>query len=334
MISWQHRAGRRLNASHAELQDWRHSKAFEHLAAYSDAAMSISDGVMAAEPVHGTSVTSNAFTTVRQPPLIGRGFVDSDERPGADPVVIIGHGIWQRRYGGDPAALGKTVRIDGRPATIVGVMPAGMQFPDNADLWVPLIPTGSQRARTSRGLRVFGRLAPGVDRREAQAEFSGIATQLQAEYPEDMTDVVATRLETFPERYIGGAGRPMLITVMVATGFVLLIACANVANLLLSRAAPRAREIAARMALGATRGRIVRQLLVESAVLGVVGGSLGLVLANAGTASCYCSAWSASSPVSGLPGARHEWIRWSRFVNRRGMVRQLPVHLLWPGTPP
>lgn len=283
VISWQHRAGRRLNASRAELQDWRNSKAFEQLAAYSDAVMSISDGVMVPEPVRGTSVTTNAFTTVRQPPLIGRDFVESDERPGADPVLIIGHDIWQRRYAGDPAALGKTLRIDGRSATIVGVMPAGMQFPENADLWVPLIPTESQGARTSRGLRVFGRLAPGVDRREAQAELSGIAKQLQTAYPEAMTDILGTRVETFPERYIGGAGRPMLITVMGATGCVLLIACANVANLLLSKAAPRAREIAARMALGATRGRIVRQLLVESTVLGVVGGSLGLVLANAGT---------------------------------------------------
>ena len=283
VISWQHRAGRRLNASHPELQDWRKSKAFEQLAAYSDRAMSISDGVMVPEPVHGTMVTINAFTTVRQPPLIGRDFIDSDQRPDADPVVIIGHGIWQRRYGGDPAALGKTLRIDGRPATIVGVMPAGMQFPENADLWVPLIPTEGQRARTSRGLRVFGRLATGAGRGEAQAEFNGIAKQLQTAYPEAMTDIAGTLVETFPARYIGGGGRPMLMTVMAATGCVLLIACANVATLLLSKGTSRAREIAARMALGATRGRILRQLLIESAVLGVVGGGLGLVLANAGT---------------------------------------------------
>ena len=283
VISWQHRAGRRLNASHAELQDWRNSKAFEQLAAYSDQAMSISDGVMVPEPVHGTLVTTNTFTTVRQPLLIGRDFIESDERPGADSVVIIGHGIWHRRYAGDPAVLGKTLRIDGRPATIVGVMPAGMRFPENADLWVPLLPSEGQRARTSRGLRVFGRLATGVARRDAETEFDGIAKQLQTAYPEAMTDVVGTQVETFPERYIGGAGRPMLMTVMGATVCVLLIACANVANLLLSKAASRSREIAARMAVGATRGRIIRQLLVESAVLGLVGGGLGLVLANAGT---------------------------------------------------
>jgi predicted permease len=283
VISWQHRAGRRLNASYAELQDWRSSKAFEQLAAYSDATMSISDDAMVPEPVHGTSVTANAFRTVRQRPLIGRDFVESDERPGADPVVIIGYGIWQRRYASAPTALRSTLRIDGRPATIVGVMPQGMQFPEDSDLWVPSIPTESQRQRTSRGLRVFGRLADGVDRREAQAEFTGIANQLQSAYPEAMADIVGARVETFPERYIGGAGRPMLVTVMVATGFVLLIACANVASLLLSRGASRAREIAARMALGATRWRIVRQLLVESAVLGIVGGSFGLIIASAGT---------------------------------------------------
>jgi predicted permease len=281
VISWQHRTGRRLNASHAELQDWRNSKTFEQLAAYSDASMSISDGVMVPEQVHGTSVTTNAFSTVRQAPLIGRDFVQRDERPGADPIVIIGHRIWQSRYAGDPAALGKILRINGRPATIVGVMPEGMQFPENSDLWVPFIPTESQRERTARGLRVFGRLAPGVDRRDAQAEFGVIAKQLRTDHPDAMTDVVGTRVETFPERYIGGAGRPMLMTVMVATGFVLLIACANVATLLLSRS--RAREIAARMAVGATRVRIVRQLLVESAVLGVAGGGLGLVIASVGT---------------------------------------------------
>jgi putative ABC transport system permease protein len=283
VISWHHRSGRRLNASYAELQDWRNGKTFEQLAAYSDAAMSISDDVMVPEQVHGTSVTTNLFSTVRQAPLIGRDFVASDERPGADPVAIVGHRIWQSRYASDPAALGKILRINGRPTTIVGVMPDGMEFPENSDLWLPFIATETQRERTARGLRVFGRLAPGIGRREAQAEFGEIAKQLRTAHPAVMTDVVGTRVETFPERYIGGGGRPMLITVMVATGFVLLIACANVATLLLSKAASRAREIAARMAVGATRGRIVRQLLVESAVFSVVGGSLGLAIAAAGT---------------------------------------------------
>jgi putative ABC transport system permease protein len=283
VVSWQHRAGRRLNASHIELQDVRTSKSFEALAGYIDTSMNISDGSMLPEQVRGTWVTANAFRTVRQAPLIGRDFVESDERPSAEPVAIIGHGIWTSRYGGDANVLGKTLRVNGRPTTIVGVMPEGMKFPENSDLWAPFIPTESQRDRTSRVLRVFGRLAPGVDRREALAEINGIVRQLTAAYPEAMKDVVAARVETFPERYIGGGGRPMIVTVMVATGFVLLIACANVANLLLSRSASRAREIAARMAMGATRWRIVRQLLVESTVLGLVGGSLGLLIASAGT---------------------------------------------------
>ena len=283
VVSWQSRVGRRANVSYAELQDLRSSKTFEQLAVYMDAAMNVSDGRMAPEQMRGTWVSANIFSTVRQAPLIGRDFLPSDEQPGADPVAIIGHGLWKNRYANDPNVLGTILRINGRPTTIVGVMPSGMEFPENSDLWVPFIPTESQRVRTSRTLRVFGRLEAGIDRREAQAELNGIAQQLHDAYPDAMTDVVGTRVETFTERYIGGGGRPMLITVMVATGFVLLIACANVANLLLARSASRAREIAARMAMGATRWRIVRQLLVESALLGFVGGTLGLLISSVGT---------------------------------------------------
>ena len=172
--------------------------------------------------------------------------------------------------------------MNGQPATIVGVMRAGMRFPDNTEVWAPAIPTDVQEKRETRSLRVFGRLTDATSRREAQSEMNGIAERLSRAYPEAYKKLSSIRVETFTERFVGGAARVMFLVIMGAVGFVLLIACANVANLLLSRSASRAREIAVRTALGATRWRVVRQLLVESLVLAFVGGSLGLLLAYSG----------------------------------------------------
>ena len=127
--------------------------------------MNISDDRALPEQAQGTWLTANTFGVLRQPPLLGRDFVAGDERPGAEPVVIIGHGIWKNRYGSDPGVLGKSLRVNGQPATIVGVMPEGMKFPDNTEIWAPFIPTGTAARRDVRPLRVFGRLADGVDRR-------------------------------------------------------------------------------------------------------------------------------------------------------------------------
>jgi putative ABC transport system permease protein len=283
VLSWLNRTGRRSSASLAELQDWREqSRSFTGLAAYRDATMNLSDDRALPELASGTWLTANTFGVLRQPPLLGRDFDAGDERAGADPVAIIGYGIWKNRYGGDPDVIGKTLRIDGKPATIIGVMPDTMRFPDNSEVWAPFVPTEAQKRRDVRPLRVFGRLKDGTERREAQAELSGIAQQLRAAYPDATRDLVGLRVETFTERYIGGGGRPMLKMLMGAVVFVLLIACANVANLLLSRSAYRAREIAVRSVLGATRWRVVRQLLLESVVLALIGGAIGLLLARAG----------------------------------------------------
>ena len=258
--------------------------------------MNISDDRALPELANGTWLTANTFGVLRQPPLLGRDFAAGDERPGAEPVAIIGYSLWKNRYGSDPDVLGRTLRINGQPATIVGVMPDGMRFPDNSQVWAPFVPTEAQTRRDGRALRVFGRLKDGTERREAQAEMSGIAGQLMAAYPEAARDLTGLRVETFTERYIGGGGRPMFMTVMGAVVFVLLIACANVANLLLSRSAYRAREIAVRTAMGATRWRVVRQLLLEGLVLASIGGSIGLLLAVAGV-----NVFASAMQQAGLP---------------------------------
>lgn len=247
-----------------------------------NATMNISDDRAWPEQVRGTWLTSNAFRILQEQPLLGRDFVPGDERKGADPVVIIGHRMWMNRYGADPSVLGKSLRINGQPAAIIGVMPASMMFPNNTEVWAPFIPSEAQGRRNVRPLSVFGRLADGSSRDEAQAELNGIAQQFAAAYPDTNKDLVAARVETFTERFVGGQARVMFLVVMGAVCFVLLIACANVANLLLSRSAHRAREIAVRIALGASRRRVVRQLLVESVLLAVIGGSIGLLLAVAG----------------------------------------------------
>jgi predicted permease len=297
VISWQNRSGRRSNASYADLQDWRAaSRSFSALAAYRNASINISGDRAVPEQVNGTWVSTNAFAVLREPPILGRDFTADDERAGADPAVIIGHELWKRRYGGAPAVLGEELRVNGRPATIVGVVAEGMRFPEDTDVWMPFVPGQAEQPRSARLLRVFGRLSDGVSHRQARSEMNGIAQQLFAAYPETAKDLVSVRVETFTERFIGGAGRAMFLTVMGAVVLVLLIACANVANLLLSRSAARAREMSVRAAIGATRWRVIRQLLIESLLLSVIGGVIGLFLASAGV-----RAFGAAMQQSGLP---------------------------------
>jgi putative ABC transport system permease protein len=280
-VSWRPDRGFRMRLSYIDLQEWQaQSQAFSGMAGYLFSAQNISDDHAPPEQTQGAAVTANHFDILRQRPLLGRTFAAGEDQRGSEPVVIIGYQIWTNRFGRDADIIGKTLRVNGRAATIIGVMPERMKFPEDSELWVPFVPTDEQLARDARRLNVFGRLKDGVTKQAAAIEIDGIAQRVRAAHPDQTKDVIGGQVETLIERFLGRAVKPMFITVMGAVIFVLLIACANVANLLLSRAMYRAREVAVRYSLGATRWRVIRQLLIESIALSSVGGLLGLALAT------------------------------------------------------
>ncbi len=271
-----------IGVSYPDLRDWRaEQKTFKELAGWSGFGVNLSDAAGTPERYSGSRVTANSFGVIGQQPLVGRDFRSADERPDATPVVMLGYSIWKNRYGGDRQAIGRTLRINETPTEIVGVMPEGFKFPTNADLWQPLVPTKDFESRKARRLGVFGRLADGKRVEDARTEMSLIARRLETEYA-DSNKGVGSVVQTFNERFNGGPIRMLFLALLGAVGFVLMIACANVANLLLSRALSRTKEVSVRVALGASRWRVIRQLLVESLLLSSIGGLLGLGLAVGG----------------------------------------------------
>lgn len=264
-------------ASWPEYDEWRtRTTAFAQLGGYRPMSANVSEQGRTPDRIQAALITPNLFGMLRQQPHLGRDFNEGDGKQGATPVVLIGHDLWKNRYNSDPKIIGHVIKVNDVACTIVGVMPQGMRFPNNHDLWRPLIPT-STTDRNDRSLRIVGRLHPNATRQQAQIEFSGFARQLQQQYPDSNKDTDAQVL-TFNERFNGGPIRVVFLALLGAVGFVLLIACANVANLLLSRSAKRAREIAIRFALGASRARVVRQLLIESTLLAFIAGTSGLFL--------------------------------------------------------
>jgi putative ABC transport system permease protein len=269
----------REEASLPDLVDWRaQSTSFATLSGVALTSVNLT-GDGDPERVIGARVTGDFLATVGLAPVAGRDFTPEEDRPKAEHVVILSNGLWQRRYGGDPDAVGKTIVINGTPHAIVGVVPASFKLPSlpRPDLIVPLAMDPAEAGRRSDFLFVLGRLKPGVTVEAAETEMKGIATRLAAQYPESNTDWTV-QLVPLHELMVEKL-RPALLILLGAVAFVLLIACANVANLMLARATTRHREIAIRAALGAGRWRIARQMLTESVLLALVGGVVGVVVA-------------------------------------------------------
>ncbi|HXI90251.1 MAG TPA: ABC transporter permease, partial [Blastocatellia bacterium] len=271
-----------MGVSFPNFVDWRQqNQSFEDIACYDTGGFAIASGGPGggAEPeqLKGAFVNQGLFEILGVAPILGRTFTAEEDQPDHDLVVILSYGLWQRRFGGDPNILGQTILLNNRPRIAIGVMPKGFQFPEVAEAWGPLALNTKIFTRTDHGLLAIARLKPGVTLDQAQAEMIGIAANIEQQNP-ITNEGLSVSLTSLRAGLVGDYKKALLILLGVVT-FVLLIACVNVANLLLARATARQKEIAIRAALGANRKRIFRQLLTESLLLGLISGALGLVLA-------------------------------------------------------
>jgi putative ABC transport system permease protein len=275
-----------VNISYPDYLDWqRRVRAFAGFAVFNWGAYTLS-GAEGAERVNGAEISATLLPVLGVEPLVGRNFTGDEQQPGRNRVMIIGYGLWKRRYAGDPAIVGRTITVDGLPYTIVGVMPPEFQFPFRGapvtpPVWTPLAVEDWMHGRSNRGLAgAVGRLRPGVAPDEARAELARESARLERAHPGDNH---AWEAQYVPMREdVFGSARTTVSLLFGGAALVLLVVCANVANLLLARGAARDREVSLRAAIGARRGRLIRQFLTESLVLVALGGALGIVLARWG----------------------------------------------------
>ena len=286
VILWEKSQTQDTSVAYPNFLDWREQNSvFESITAYRRDSFNLT-GAGEPERLAGRLVTGNFFETLGVRPFAGRNFVAQDDEPASAPAVVLGYGFWQRRFGGDASVVNRQLTLNDKSYTVVGITPADFTFGSDTDVYVPIglsvaeVPFYKERG-SHPGLWVTARLKPGVGMEQARAELDTIMARLGQQYPETNKGR-RIHIESLYENTVQDV-RPALLILLGAVGFVLLIACANVANLLLARSAARQKEIAIRTALGASRWRIMRQLLTESLLLGVMGGALGLLLALWGT---------------------------------------------------
>ena len=295
--------------SYPDYQDYQQNNVFEGLAAYTGGGVILS-GYGDPENLFAPRASANFFSVLGVDPILGRTFQAGEDTQGGPKVTILTYGLWQRRFGGDPGIVGRALTLNGESYTIIGVLPASFQFALRpADLWVPYQPTQNQLTRRfMHGTNLIGRLKSDKSVGEAQSELSLIASRIEQQHKDSHAGTTA-RIVPLQEEVVGSV-RPILLVLLAAVGFVLLIACANVASLLLTRSLSRQKEVAIRSALGASRWRVIRQLLTESLLLSIVGGAAGLVIAY----------WGVPALVAVLPQSQLNAMPFLKALNINGGI--------------